>query len=131
MTGVAGNDWSNQRQELVTLVDANSQDCRINYHFKFTRNGEVVSDLDSWIPLKQIANIVVMPTEQYLKDVDAKGGHPSWTPRIDPPTWHLKTVRADGTFNRIAFSDQDLADRVAKAMVHAVELCGGGSKEPF
>lgn len=28
--------------------------------------------------------------------------------------------------------DEDLANRVAKAMVHAVELCGGGSKaEPF
>ena len=24
-----------------------------------------------------------------------------------------------------------VADRVAKAMVHAVELCGGGDKDPF
>ena len=30
------------------------------------------------------------------------------------------------------FLDEDTANRVAKAMVHAVELCGGGSKpEPF
>lgn len=34
-------------------------------------------------------------------------------------------------FNLI-FRGADMADRVAKAMVHAVELCGGGSKpEPF
>jgi hypothetical protein len=30
------------------------------------------------------------------------------------------------------FLDEDVANRTAKAMVHAVELCGGGSKpEPF
>ncbi len=30
------------------------------------------------------------------------------------------------------FRDEDTADRVAKAMIHAIELCGGGSKpEPF
>jgi hypothetical protein len=30
------------------------------------------------------------------------------------------------------FLDEDLANRLAKAMLHAVELCGGGSKpEPF
>lgn len=30
------------------------------------------------------------------------------------------------------FRDEDTANRVAKALVHAVELCGGGSEhEPF
>jgi hypothetical protein len=29
------------------------------------------------------------------------------------------------------FRDEDTANRVAKAMVHAVELCGGGNKDPF
>lgn len=28
-------------------------------------------------------------------------------------------------------SDATLAYRLAKALTHAVELCGGGSKEPF
>ena len=28
----------------------------------------------------------------------------------------------------IRFYEQELADRVAKALVHAVELCGGGPK---
>ena len=32
----------------------------------------------------------------------------------------------------ICFFDEQLANRVANAMVYAVELCGGGSKpEPF
>jgi hypothetical protein len=33
----------------------------------------------------------------------------------------------------VGFQDEDMANRVAQAMVHAVELCGGGKKkdEPF
>jgi hypothetical protein len=32
----------------------------------------------------------------------------------------------------VTFEDEDTANRVAKAMLHAVELCGGGAKpEPF
>jgi hypothetical protein len=38
----------------------------------------------------------------------------------------------DSEFWRAHFSDQDLANRVAKAMLHAAELCGaGGKQEPF
>jgi hypothetical protein len=29
------------------------------------------------------------------------------------------------------FRDEELAQRMAKAIVHAVELCGGGDKDPF
>jgi hypothetical protein len=29
------------------------------------------------------------------------------------------------------FGDEDMANRVAKAMNHAAELCGGGNKDPF
>jgi hypothetical protein len=29
------------------------------------------------------------------------------------------------------FTDANLADRVAKAILHAVELCGGGNKDKF
>jgi hypothetical protein len=46
-----------------------------------------------------------------------------------------KTVHlSDGDFGSMswAFPDEDVANRVAKAIVHAVELCGGGSQpEPF
>jgi hypothetical protein len=31
----------------------------------------------------------------------------------------------------VYFADEDTANRVAKAMIHAVELCGGGDKDPF
>jgi hypothetical protein len=31
----------------------------------------------------------------------------------------------------LTFDSEDLANRVAKAMLHAVELCGGGNHDPF
>jgi hypothetical protein len=31
----------------------------------------------------------------------------------------------------LAFDSEDAANRVAKAMLHAVELCGGGNHDPF
>jgi hypothetical protein len=44
--------------------------------------------------------------------------------------WHDKTRSSDSSTGelRLAFRDEESADRAAKAFVHAVELCGGGSK---
>jgi hypothetical protein len=51
---------------------------------------------------------------------------------VSPPTFVLRITTPDGNWRDLVFSDQTLADRVAKAMVHAAELCGAGSKpEPF
>jgi len=38
------------------------------------------------------------------------------------------TIEKEYTF---VFREEETADRVAKAMVHAIELCGGGNKDPF
>jgi hypothetical protein len=51
------------------------------------------------------------------------------TPSIRPGT-HYKTKSEDSSIGglHLAFRDEESADRAAKAFVHAVELCGGGSK---
>jgi hypothetical protein len=50
----------------------------------------------------------------------------------DPPLFVLKVRKTDKGTSGFNFFDEQLANRVAKAMVHAVELCGGGRKpEPF
>lgn len=50
---------------------------------------------------------------------------------INPPLTVLLARKASGPRGEFEFMDAGLADRVAKAMTHAVELCGGGNKEPF
>jgi hypothetical protein len=51
--------------------------------------------------------------------------------RIAPPLFALAAKRPKQGENVFLFSDEDMANRVAKAMIHATELCGGGSNEPF
>jgi len=51
-----------------------------------------------------------------------------------PINKHGKTTESDEKIQEFAlhFRDEDAANRVAKAMIHAIELCGGGSlPEPF
>ena len=50
--------------------------------------------------------------------------------QVNGAKWHV----GDRDYGSISwyFTDEDVANRVAKAIVHAGELCGGGSKpEPF
>lgn len=58
---------------------------------------------------------------------------PNWSFKFDPP---LLALIVHGTNTKethvFRFSDEQMSNHVAKAMVHAVELCGGGGKpEPF
>jgi hypothetical protein len=87
-----------------------------------------------------------------MKEADASAGHPEWSARVDPSVFVLRlstgvmdfetcTNQASGpptcTHGKEAaklefyFFDESMANRVAQAMVHAVELCGGGNKDPF
>lgn len=58
--------------------------------------------------------------------LESKGG---WTD--DPNYPHTRTDSLN-EFNVLVFKDQALAERVAKALKHAIKLCGGKeTKEPF
>jgi hypothetical protein len=56
------------------------------------------------------------------------GTSPRWPfhepPRVVDTKGHQLTLI-------LYFDDEDTADRVAKALIHAVELCGGGNDDPF
>ena len=129
----ADNDWTQLSKYEFTKVVANPGACLINYHWKTQTSGTVTADSDFGIFLKDVEDIAVMPMEQYLKEVVTAAGHPSWSFRVDSPVFVLKVRRTDSKeTNVFDFFDEQLANRVAKAMVHAVELCGGGSTpEPF
>jgi hypothetical protein len=78
----------------------------------------------------------------------AEAAHPEITVTVTPPMFYVKfwasnavftvhtsttkgkqpTVEKDTTskINGLSFRDEDTANRLAKAMIHAMELCGGG-----
>jgi hypothetical protein len=130
---VAGTDWTNKFRVQVTNAVADASACRVSYHWKVERDGVVATDMDIWYVLRAVGAIVVMPMEQYQKEGNTAAGHPEYSCKVDPPTSWLQARRTDvkGS-DDLAFSDEQMANRVAKAMLRAVELCGGGAKpEPF
>jgi hypothetical protein len=103
---------------------------------------------------KDVDSIVVEPAQDSGNRIFAETGHPERTLSYIPPVYNLslKATKKDAfSFHDIfstgkqapqnfdftskdswfEFRDEQTANRLAKAMLHAVELCGGGNKEPF
>jgi hypothetical protein len=123
-----GNDWTNQLKTEATNVVADASSCRISYHWKMGINGGAEPDSETSFLLKTVGDVLVMTMEQDMKEQATAQGHPVWSFRVDPPVFVLKVRRKDKGSNVFDFFDEQLANRLAKAMVHAVELCGGGAK---
>jgi hypothetical protein len=51
--------------------------------------------------------------------------------KTEPGVYWLTVNYLGGESVSLEFLDEEIANRIAKAMSHAVELCGGGSKDPF
>jgi hypothetical protein len=109
----------------VTNVSADADSCAIAFHWRMT------SEHDTRISLKQVMDTVVLPWEQIWQQKDAKAGHPEISYKLDPPISALVVKRSDGDAAELFFYAETLANRVANALQHAVQLCGGGSQEPF
>jgi hypothetical protein len=142
-TRFAGMNWQDTVTHEISNLVANEGQCGISYHF-FAKHsvayrwiaysdGKNNKGEDSSFSLRAVQEIVVKPWEQYETEWLAKNGHPDTTVNSCTPGMTALVVRQPhGVENVFVFNDASLADRVAKAMVHAVELCGGGkSEEPF
>jgi hypothetical protein len=127
-----GFTGTSKRIHELSNVVANQNLCSISDHEKLTANGNTVYDLSELFLLRDIQEIVVKPEEQLETEWNARtGSADNIITSTSPP---ITTLIARGTKNAehiFRFTDANLADRVAKAMLHAVELCGGGSKDKF
>lgn len=133
---VAGSDEVHKYHFEATNVVADSGGCRLIWNASIkTDDGQPGSPPPHSISLKEVADIAVLPLEQQYKKSNAANGHPEFSIRVDPPIYALVVHPlnpADKYWHYFNFYDEDPANRVAKALVHAVELCGGGKKdEPF
>jgi len=127
---VTGADSTFKFTFVATNVQASSTACSVNSHLRATRDDKVIQDGDFTILLKNIQDVVVETREQHMKQIDTTGGHPEWTARVDPPVF-VVLLRAKTGASFFYLFDESLANRIANAMVHAVELCGGGNRDPF
>jgi hypothetical protein len=121
-----GVEWSNKFTVEMSNLVADPAACRITYHWRAEENGKPVDDADYSLMLKDVKEILVLPQAQNQNQVDGRNGHLDWNSRIAPNLFTLIARRPKGVVNVFLFSDEDMANRVAKAITHAVELCGGG-----
>ena len=119
----------------VTSVRAIAKDCRVDYHYwsavsSATVPERVLADKDSGFSLREVQEVGTATGEQALKEANSKAGRPELNFQVDPPTFVL-FVKLKSTKENFRLYDASLAERLTKALQHAVELCGGGSKDPF
>jgi hypothetical protein len=127
-----GTDWTDNASAEATSVQASAASCRVDYHWHATDNGASVMDKDARVSLKAVQEVLVETLEHRFADVERRDGRPERTYRVAPPVFVLLVKSEKRAEDVFYLYDETLANRIAKALVHAVELCGGGSKpEPF
>lgn len=128
------SDTKNDMCYEITNVAADYMQCKIS-----------VGGIDPPFSLREVQDVVPMPMMQYMAQyVHVSLDH--FIPGVaDPIELHPVSVTPSitmlvlrGPHNKelmsLNLTDANMADRVAKAMTHAVELCGGGNggnKDPF
>jgi hypothetical protein len=107
----------------------------------------------STIAFKDVESVTTEPLQDQENKQIAKTGHPETTVTIAPTVFAIVLTASKPAFTvhrvltqgnrapkeddhtvkevRFIFYDETIASRVSNAMTHAMELCGGGNKDPF
>ena len=134
---VAGTDQRPQRVSSTLTLAADAGRCQISFHARYqvTIDGvqiNKVPESDGEILLKQVQEISLAQRETVEQRGRAQSGHPEVSVKIDPPITLVVVKSAPpNPAKSFYFYDESLAERVSKALQHAVTLCGGGKPETF
>lgn len=112
-------------------VDAGSWLLRFD---KVTYEGSQILTSDALsVSFKEVDTLEVMTLEDEANRAAAADGHPDDKVIIPAPApFALVITLKNHQRVHFLFSDEQLANRVAKAMIHAIDLCGGpAGKDPF
>lgn len=129
-----GRDWVEQWSVGQTKVLADASACRISSHYRSTKDGRPSADKESSFSLRDVEDVVILRWEQHIQVLNADAGHASYSGTATPAVFVLKVRQPRGRWTVFFFPEEEMANRVARAMVHAVELCsegGGKTPEPF
>lgn len=130
----SNQDGVQKFSSTISNVVANPGACSLSYHRLVFNNGSKEHNEDVSINLREVQNISVLPDEQDWQMYLVRTGDTTKTVKDVPDIIALVIKLNNGKDPTIRFYEQEMADRVAKALVHAVELCGGGGssqQEPF
>jgi hypothetical protein len=101
----------------LTNVGADQQRCTIRFHQRISSRVFGESNFDTVLDLKEVEKITATSFEQELSQEDM----PVRT--IRPPIFKVKALKRHRALGDFLVDDEELANRLARAMAHAVELC--------
>jgi hypothetical protein len=118
-------NWIYQFVFEANKVVADASACTIAYHYSIVRDGTQISDSDASFNLHEVQDVTLTTGDQRQNKNDTAAGHTTWNAKVDPPVFDLIVRAKESAEFYFFFFDEDTANRVTKAMGHAVELCGG------
>src|ERR1035437_4422617 len=119
--------WS----QRLTQAAADLSSCLIRLNLRRTVNGTVIPNDREVISFRRVEKLEVATEQDATNRRRAQGGQPALTYKTDPVVYRLHVTYLGGENLVLHFRDEEIANRVAKAMLHAVEFAGGGGREPF
>jgi hypothetical protein len=123
---VTGEDRTVRSRQEISKVSADPDSCMLIYEHRLYLN-TTHHDIGYVVHLKYVKRIAVVTMEQDLKKSAAAMGHPEFSTQASPPVFVLEAIKSDANDQNVfLFLNAELANRMAKAWTHAVELCGGG-----
>jgi hypothetical protein len=121
----AGNPSS--MSQRITQASPDPSTCQVRFNRRLTVDG---SDTRTVISFRRVEKLEVSTYQDSVNRLRARSGSVQLF-KTEPVVYRLGVILAGGTTVTPYFRDEEMANRIAKAMTHAVELCGGGSKDPF
>jgi hypothetical protein len=124
--GTTGEDRSMSYKVETSKVSADPNTCFLIYEQR-TYLGAAHRDTGSVVQLRGVKRIFVRTMEQEVNSSGIFTDHPEVSVKSSPPVFVVEPVQPD-TNEKIAFFflNDAQANKMAKALIHAAELCGGG-----
>jgi tetratricopeptide (TPR) repeat protein len=125
--GKSGQDTSFTKSTTYTDFTI-AEHCVVHVPYKVAFNDAASGDGMAGIDLSKLRHMKLWAYADFWTSRAADDGHPEQISQVSPSRF---VVKFDGDGNWIEMKDQDDATAVAKALDHAIDLCGGGSKDLF
>jgi hypothetical protein len=120
-------------RDSFQVVDAHldAATCQVRYRELMASDGKPFGNYKTVISFRRVQKLEVLTVQDFANRLMEQGG--SDTRFIVTPAVYRLGVTDSGGQNMawVNFADEAMADRVAKAMNHAAEICRPTNKEPF
>lgn len=121
-----GEDKPMSYKVEISKVSADPNTCFLIYEQRTYLN-TAHQDTGSVIQLRGVRRIFVRTMEQEVEASGVLTDHPGFGVKSTPPVFVVEPERLDSNERSMFFFLNDAqANKMAKALIHAAELCGGG-----